>query len=329
MNTDYTNYPNGLTSFGVPVTGSIPFVLGSAGVGNYYFVDATNGNDTSSGLSPSEAFKTVAVAYAAAVSGDTIVLSTNSSHTLTAVLDVTKSRINFIGADFFGRQVEQGAKIQIAGTTVAAYVIKNTGTRNSFSNIKFIQGSTDATALTVFQEGGDGTLFNNCSFSFGVATNLGGTTTNEFVAGSDTATYNNCTFGSDTLLTTAARAVMLIKAVNGTTEFKSNVFQNCNWLISSSSATALLIKLNSISDILFTNVFKDCTFTASVDSAGGIALTTAVFTGTGTVKGGLYFTRPASFNAAFCVATSGGNANVQVVAPISSASAIRGIQPTA
>lgn len=324
-----TNYPNGVSSFGVPQTGSLPLVLGSTGVGKYYFVDATNGVDGNSGLSPQQAMKTVPVAYAAAVSGDTIVLSTNSSHTLTAVLDVAKNRINFIGADFGGRQVQQGAKLQIAGSTAAAYVVKNTGVRNSFVNIKFIQGSTDATALTVVQDGGEGTLWQNCSFVFGVVNNLGGTTTNEFVAGSDSATYINCTFGSDTLLTSAARAVMLLKAVNGTNEFKSNIFQNCNWVISSSSTSALMVKLNSVSDILFTNVFKDCTMTASVDSAGGVAITTAVSTGTGTVKGGLYFVRPSAFNTGFSTASGGANANVQVVAFTSVASALKGIQPTA
>lgn len=325
----FTNFPNGASSFGVPQTGSLPMILGSTGVGNYYFVDATNGVDGNSGLSPAQALKTVAAAYALAVSGDTIVLSTNSTHNLTASLDVTKSRINFVGADFGGRQVQQGAKVQIGGAIAAAYVIKNTGVRNSFVNIKFIMSSTDATALTVVQDGGEGTLWRSCSFVFGVANNLGSTSANEFVAGSDSATYIDCTFGSDTLLTTVARAVMLVKTITASQEFKSNIMQNCNWLISSSSASANMIKLNAVTDVLFTNMFKDCNFIASVDSAGGIAMTAAVFTGTGTTKGGLYFVRPAAFNSGFCPATSGGNANVQVVAATSVATALKGIQPTA
>lgn len=325
-----TNFPNGITSFGVPISGSIPFVLGSTGAGKIYFVDATNGVDGNSGLSPSEALQTIAAAYALAVSGDTIALSTSATHNLTAGLAVTKSRINFVGCDFTGRQVQQGAKVQVGGAIDTAYVIKNTGVRNSFVNIKFIMGSTHANALTVIQEGGEGALWANCSAVFGVVDNLDQTTAHEVLAGSDSATYVNCTFGADTLLTSAARSVFHIDQVTTNQEFKSNILQNCNFIISSSSSTATFVRLDAVGDILFTNVFKDCTFLASVDSAGGAAIAEASQTGTGTVKGGLYYVRPAVFNVTdFATATSGRNANTQVVAAISSANATEGIKPTA
>lgn len=325
-----TNFPNGITSFGVPITGSIPFVLGSTGAGKIYFVDATLGVDGNDGLSPSTAMKTIPVAYAAAVSGDTIALSTNSTHNLTSGLAVTKNRINFIGCDFGGRQVQQGAKIQLATAATTAYVLKNTGVRNSFVNIKFIQAATAATGLTVVQEGGEGTLWENCSFVFGVADNLGSTSAYEFLAGSDSATYLNCTFGSDTLLTTVARSVFHIDQVNGF-EFKSNILQNCNFIISSSSSSATFVKLDAIGDILFTNMFKFCTFYASVDSAGGVALAVASFTGTSTVKGTLVYNQCATFNTTdFATATSGGNAATQILAVSPTAgSAGIGVQPTA
>lgn len=325
----YTNFPNGVTGFGIPLTGSIPLVLGASGAGKIYFVDPTNGDNANSGKSTSQALASVEYALTLATSGDTIALSTSATHSLAAGLLVTASRINFIGLDFFGRQVQQGAKVQLGGAIASAYVCKNTGVRNSFTNIKFIQASTSATALTVFQEGGEGTLFSNCSFVFGVADNLGSTSAYEFLAGSDSATYLNCTFGADTLLTTAARSVFHIDQVNGF-EFKSNILENCNFIISSSSASANFIKLDAVGDVLFTNLFKNCTFVASVDSAGGIAMTVAVFTGTGTVKGGLYFTNPNAFNVTtFCPATSGGNANVKVVSPAIVATPIVAIQPTA
>lgn len=323
-----TNFPNGITSFGVPITGSIPMVLGSTGVGKVYFVDATNGVDGNSGQSVGEALKTIEAAYALAVSGDTIALSTNSSHNLTAGLAVSKNRINFIGLDFVGRQTQQGAKVVLGGALSTAYVLYNSGVRNSYTNIKFIQSSTSASALTVCQDGGEGTLWQNCSFAFGVANNLGGTTAHEFIAASDTATYLNCTFGSDTLLTSAARSVFHIKTI--TTEFKSNILQNCNFLISSSSSTATFVRLDAVTDVLFTNLFKECTFVASIDTAGGAAIAEAAQTGTGTTKGGLYFVRPAVFNVTdFSTATSGRNTNIQVVAAVSVAAAIEGIKPTA
>lgn len=51
-----TNYPNGITSFGIPVlgSGSVP-----ANVGTYWFVSGSNGVDGNSGLDPSQAFATI------------------------------------------------------------------------------------------------------------------------------------------------------------------------------------------------------------------------------------------------------------------------------
>jgi len=177
--TTMTKFPNGISSRGIPVNGSIPFVLGANGAGDIYFVDATNGSDGNNGLSADQAMKTLPVAYAAAGSGDTIALSTNSTHSLATGIAWTKSRINLVGMDFFGRLVQQGAKVQLATAATTAYVLKVTGTRNSFSNIKFIQAATAATGLHVLEEGGEGSLYQNCSFVFGVADNLDLTTATE------------------------------------------------------------------------------------------------------------------------------------------------------
>lgn len=325
----YTNFPNGATSFGVPLAGSLPLVLGASGAGKIYFVDATNGVDGNSGLSTDQALKTIEAAYALATSGDTIGLSTNSTHNLTTGLAVTKSRINFVGLDFGGRTLQQGAKVQVGGSIASAYVLKNTGVRNSFVNIKFIMGSTDATALTVIQEGGEGSLWQNCSAVFGVVNNLDETTAHEVLAGSDSATYIDCTFGADTLLTSAARSVFHIDQVTTNQEFKSNILKRCNFIISSSSASAQFVKMDAAGDVLFTNLFDDCTFQASVDSAGGIALTRAVSTANGLVKGTLNFSYPRCFNCTDFGTNGTNNDGLQVVAPLAVNTDIVGVAPIA
>lgn len=271
-------------------------------------------------------------AYAACSSNnnDVILLDAHSVHSISAGILWSKNRVHLIGMDGGDHQVQQGARVELSGNVASAYVVKVTGNRNTFRNVKFIQSSTNAAALTVVQDGGEGSLYKNCSFVFGVANNLGGTTAHEFLAGSDSATYLNCTFGSDTLLTSGARSVFHMKQVTTGQEFKSNILENCNFLISSSSASATFVRLDAISDILFTNMFKRCTFVASLDSAGGIALSEAVQTGTGTAKGTVSLAFPAAFNvAAISTATSGHNVHVQVVAPVSSANANFGIVPTA
>ena len=278
-------------------------------------------------------FETLAAAYAACTSNanDVIVLTGGTTHSLTTGIAWTKNRIHVIGMDGGSRLVQQGAKIELAGAVDSAYVLKVTGVRNSFINVKFIQSSTHANALTVVQDGGEGTLYKNCSFVFGVVNNLGGTTAHEFLAGSDSATYDKCTFGSDTLLTSAARSVFHIDQVTTSQEFKSNILRECIFIISSSSSTATFIRLDAVGDILFTNIFDRCVFVASVDSAGGAAIAETVQTGTGTVKGCLAFAYPATFNSTdFATATSGRNAAVQIVAPVPTAgTAGIGVQPTA
>lgn len=325
-----TNYPNGLSSFGLPLTGSLANIFSTLGMGRIIFVNPNTGTDGNDGLDMQSAVETIERAYEIAQTGDTIALSTGTTHSLTTGLDFTKSRINVVGLDWPGRFLQQGAKVQLSGNVASAYVIKNTGVRNAFVNIKFIQASTNAAALTVMQEGGEGTLWEGCSFTFGVANNLDETTASEVVAGSDSATYRDCTFGSDTLLTSAARTVFLIDQVNGF-EFKSNQLHNCTFSISSSSATAKFVSLAAVTDILFSNLFKECTFYASVDSAGGAALTVASFTGTGTNKGTLAYDRCSFFNVGdVATATSGGNAATQIVAvsPTAGTAGI-GVAPTA
>jgi len=272
-------------------------------------------------------------AYDAAESNnnDVILVDGNSTHALTAGIAWTKNRIHVIGMDGGGRLVQQGAKIQVSGAVDTAYILKNTGVRNSFRNIKFIQASTHANALTVMQEGGEGNLYENCSFVFGVVDNLDQTTAHEVVAGSDSATYIKCTFGSDTLLTSAARSVFHIDQVTASQEFKSNQAVDCLFNISSSSSTATFIRLDAVGDILFSNLFKRCTFLASVDSAGGAAIAEASQTGTSTVKGCLAFDQCSAFNCTdFATATSGRNAATQVVGISSTAGTANvGVQPTA
>lgn len=232
-------------------------------------------------------------AYNAAESNnnDVILLDANSTHLLSTGMTVSKNRVHFIGMDGGDRYVQQGAKIGNGSSDATAFVWKTTGVRCSYRNIKFIQNSTNAAALTVYQEGGEGTLMKNTSVTFGVANNLGGATTYEVVMGGDSCTYVNCQFGQDTLLTSAARKVMIIDQVNGF-ECKSNVFIDCTWLISSSNAGAEAIGMAAAGDILFTNHFIRPSFIASLDSAGGVACTRAVTTANGTTKGTILLSYP-------------------------------------
>lgn len=278
-------------------------------------------------------FTTLEEAYAAVTTNrnDVILLAGNTTHAVATGIAWSKNRVHVIGLDGGDRLVQQGAKVQLSGAVDSAYVIKVTGVRNTFRNVKFIQASTHANALTVMQEGGEGNAYVNCTFTFGAVDNLDQTTAHEVLAGSDSATYLRCNFGTETLLTSAARSVFHVDQVTTSQEFKSNVLEDCIFLISSSSSTATFVRLDAVGDILFTNLFRRCTFIASVDSAGGAALAEAVQTGTSTVKGVIALDYCSFFNVTdVSTATSGRNTAIQIVGAVPTAgTAGIGVTPTA
>lgn len=271
-------------------------------------------------------YTSLETAYAAAESNnnDIILLDANSTHVIADGIDWSKNRIHVIGMDGGDRLVQQGAKVQNTAGVATAYVIKVTGVRNSFRNVKFIQANTEATALTVAQFGGEGNLYKNCSFVFGVADNLDETTAHEVVMGEDSGTFINCTFGSDTLLTSADRSVMDIDQVTTSQECKSNILVDCVWMISTSEAAANLIRVRAASDVLFTNLFIRPIFMGSVDSAGGVAVTDAVESIAGLVKGTINLYLPGTFN---CTNTCTTATAVEVYAPATSNNAHEAIVP--
>jgi len=251
-------------------------------------------------------FTSLESAYTAVTSNadDVILLTGHSTHVIANGIAWSKNRVHVIGMDGGHRLVQQGAKIASTDAAADAYVLKVTGTRNSFENIKFIQNDTNAAALHVLEEGAEGSLYKNCSFVFGVVDNLDLTTATEVLCGSDSATFINCLFGTETLLTSAARAVFTIDQVTANQEFKSNILKDCIWMISSSSATALMLKVVATTDVLFTNLFINPIFMASVDSAGGAALTAAASSIGSLVKGTLNFANVSSFNCTNFMTTS-------------------------
>ncbi len=279
---------------------------------------------------PKNVFVTMAEAYAACTTNrhDIINVSAINAHAITTGIAWSKSRINVIGLDGGDRLIQQGARLVGATADDTGYVVKITGTRNSFRNIKFEQQSTDAAGLTVVQFGGEGTLVKNCSFVFGVATRLGASTTYEVVMGEDSGTFINCTFGNDTLKTSAARAVMLIDVV-GSNEMKSNIFVDCFWFINSSDSSAHFIRVKANTDMKFSQTFVRPSFVCAItNSMGTDYLDEAVENEVQAVEGNMLFIFPATNTAAFSSATNA-NTNIKVVAPISSTDAHEGIVPTA
>jgi hypothetical protein len=72
----YTNFPNGITSFGIPVMNGSRF---SNPWSTHYFVDGDNGNDSNNdGKAPDRAFKTIQKAVTTSTGGDVIYINPKS-----------------------------------------------------------------------------------------------------------------------------------------------------------------------------------------------------------------------------------------------------------
>jgi hypothetical protein len=189
-----TNFPNGITSFGMPVFGGLPPTFG-----NVWFVDYSKGSDNFSGKSPKRPFKTLSAAHAACTTNnnDFILINGYAEVVETAMIDFTKSRVHVFGCNGLppGLGYGAGARVTMSVTGVAANIatIKNTGVRNTFTGIKFSNGDTTATSLYTVAEGGEYTRYNHCEFYKGVLLTTAGTA--EVLCNGDSAQWYGCTFG--------------------------------------------------------------------------------------------------------------------------------------
>ena len=256
-----TNFPNGVSSFGVPA--GLPMSYGT-----YFFVDADSGSDLNDGLSKDTPFATIAQAYSAVTTNkdDVIVLSTNGSHQLTSMLDISKSRVHFTG-DIYGRMYGQRAKINYADgiATADAFAVKNTGVGNTFTGIKFLNANTDAQVVATVGEGGEYAVYRNCEFYN--STNLTSNTVLEVVCNGDSAQFYNCTFGSlaDAVSGDKVRpAVLLTKGTVGTGLVSRDVlFDGCKFWKQAGGTTTAFVK-GGATDVERVMEFHNCQFIANV-----------------------------------------------------------------
>jgi len=259
-----TNFPNGMTSQGMPVVGGgMPFTFGT-----YYYVNP-NGNG-GNGLSADSPFSTIAEAYAACVSNkdDVIVLSTNSAHAVTAMLDVSKNRVHFVG-DQFGRAFGQRARITMGITTVATdiAVMKNTGVGNTFTGIKFDSSNTKDESLYAVAEGGEYAVYNSCEFY--KSTDLDESLAAELLHNGDSTTYRNCTFGSNVGVIAGAiirPCVLLTRETLTGKVSRDGLFDNCRfWRFAGNTANAFIWSTLA-TDVERCLEVRDCIFNVTAKS---------------------------------------------------------------
>ncbi|MDE2099605.1 MAG: hypothetical protein KGL39_20300 [Patescibacteria group bacterium] len=256
-----TNFPFGVSSFGIPVLGgaSIPFT------GNYWFVKPNSGLDGNSGNSPQTALKTVshALSLATANNNDVIFLI-SESNTASATTDYqsatltwNKDLTHLIGI-CAPTQFSQRARIAQTSTATAVSPLVNiTANGCYFANFSVFQGVADATSLVAVQVTGQRNVFDNVTMAgIGDATMVAaGAASLKIAAGAENI-FRNCTIGQDTISIDQNCTVLWC-----TSSATRNTFDNCVFdaYISNAGAATVTIGTNGIDRTLS---FKDCQFWA-------------------------------------------------------------------
>lgn len=254
---------------GIPTWNGVPMVSGMPITeGNYYFVDYGNGSDSVNQKSNSinRPFKTIdkALDLATTNNNDVICLVGSDTHALTEMLTVSKNRVHFVGLDGTNRMYGQGAKVSLGVTTAATDIgtILNTGIRNSFHNIKFINENTVAEGIYCFVEGGEYTVIDSCEIY--KSTDLDVTGAAELVMNGDSAQVRNCLIGSTANAISGAIIrpnVLMTKATAAAGKVSRDVlFENCTfWKKASNIANRFIYGANA-TDVERMLHIKNCTF---------------------------------------------------------------------
>ena len=284
-----TNFPGGISSFGIPVLGgaSIPFT------GKYFFVDPVNGSDGNTGLKPSKALATLYKAYSKTTSGnnDVVFLIGNGASTGTARLSKANAILTTATATtgtltwandathligIAAPTLNSRARIAPTSTdTITLFGSGNffilSGNGCLFQNIAMFNGfATGGASEICMTVSGGRNAFVKCSFQGMGDSGSAATTTGRslLVTGSTGEnTFIDCTIGLDTVPRSTGASEI---------EFASNSarnrFYNCSIETCSAAGADFWVKIGAVGIDRYV-LFNNCTFT-NPTASGATTLTT-------------------------------------------------------
>lgn len=256
-----TNFPNGVSSFGVPVLGSI---LGIPMTGNYWFVDPVNGLDGNSGQNPDNALQSLyrALALATAGNNDVIILMGNGGTTGTARLSLAAAQA-----------VDPTATSGTLNWNKAATHLIGVGAPTDIAQRARIAPPTGVYTQATFGSGNfvtvsaQGCLFANISLFHGFST--GGVNQ---ICWTDTGgrnAYYNVSFGGMGDAASAADAGSRSLKISGTTG--ENLFSGCTVGVDTVTRSAANASVEFAGGTP-RNVFRDCLFPFQTSAAGVLGI---------------------------------------------------------
>jgi hypothetical protein len=301
-----SNFPNGISSFGVPVLGGIgglPFT------GNWWFVDPVNGLDGNQGNSPDQALQSLYRAHLLAGNGtnDVVVLIGNGQSSGTArlskaaaqavnpaatngTLNWTKNALHLIGVCAPSIYAQRARIAPPTGTyTQATFGSGNfvvvTGSGCLFSNFSLFHGfSTGGTNQICWTDSGSRNAYINVAFGgMGDATSAadaGSRSLKIGLAGSGENYFKNCSIGLDTVARSAANASIEFAGAT-----PRNTFEDCLLPMDTSASSPLFVLGTGADCVDRGNIFKRCAFINDIKS--GSTAVSVVLSLTNAAPGGL------------------------------------------
>lgn len=274
-----TDFPNGLSSFGVPLLGSI---AGIPFTGTYHFVDPDTGNDGNDGLSPDSAKDTLASALGDAIDGnnDVIVLmgdgTTGGTARQTANLAWNKDATHLVGVTA-PTYVSQRARISPSSGSDIATLVTVTGDGCMFSNFSLFHGDLAAAGVCWLDQG-ERNYYGNVHFGgMGTQAAADDAASRSLVIGAAGTgrgehTFEHCTIGLDTIDRGAANASLEFLGAS-----PRNVFRNCLFPMKRDAGEPVHVNIGVggidrfawFQDCYFQNFGTDIAEVMSVNASGG------------------------------------------------------------
>jgi len=279
-----TNFPNGVSSFGVALHGG-GGPLG-IGVGNVHYLVANKTTDLfykmlkGRGVSTNSMYTTLATAYAATTSGQNdVVVVMPGTYTVTASLDWANDYTHLIGTGgpcYDGSDQYACSILFECLTTSVAEVLKVSGNWNQFYNVGFANRYANAGNLTAVNVTSYGNYFYNVGMYGLMATTQDATAAaaSLYVGDAGLSKFEKCTIGSDVWTARSGTAQGQIR-FTGTGRPNNITFKDCQIKSNSNTAACVMVTMPAVTSIGRNILFDNCIFSNWYDS--GTALSACFF----------------------------------------------------
>jgi hypothetical protein len=254
------------------------------GIGDVFFLAPTESSTSqfrswllAMGVQDSKLFTSFETAYAAMATGrNDVLIIAPGGHAISAVVDVTKSYCNFIGAT---APISIAQRSRLTKAVAGSAMLTVSGVGNVFKNLQIANNENSTNSLIVLHVTGGRNYFDNIHAvnNSQLANNNAGVRSLKITGTAGSADENyfiNSTFGTDSVLTAAdtARAVLEI-VPTASVGVARNTFKNCKFL-HYGLAASVFINATTVNAVDKWIDFDGCLFLNNREG-GGASLTQA------------------------------------------------------